>query len=147
MIKRLRKRHLQIWTFLAIFIPVGFISSYLAIPGYPTNKLLQPSSSEVLPVINKTIEKKDYVVSLRSNITYTKLQLEWKNKTAAIYPSLLIYQLAAGSENMKAASIIGRVEARGTYYFPLKGNTDKVLRFALYDIIHGQLIDTINLNQ
>ena len=144
MIKTLRKRHLQIWTAWAILLPVGIISAYIVVPKEVVNKLLQPSSEEVLPVVIKTVDKTNYAASLRRNNSSSQLQLEWKNKTASIYPSSLIYQLAAGSDDIQSAGIVGRVEARGDYYFPLKADSNKNLRFVLYDIIHQQKIDSIN---
>jgi hypothetical protein len=142
--KPLRKRHLQIWTAWAILLPVGIISAYIVVPKKTINKLLQPSSAEAFPVVIKTVDKTNYTAILRANNSSTQLQLEWKNKTASIYPSSLIYQLAAGSDDIKDAGIVGRVEARGDYYFPLKTDSNKNYRFVLYDVIHQQKIDSLN---
>lgn len=144
MIKALRKRHLQVWSAWAILLPVGIVSAYIVVPKEAANKLLQPASSQALPVIIKTIDKKNYTATLRKDSASTQLQLEWKNKAASIYPSSLIYQLAPSSDNIVNAGIVGRVEARGDYYFPLKADSNKNLRFVLYDIIHQQKIDSIN---
>jgi len=144
MIKTLRKRHLQIWTAWAILLPAGIISAYMVVPKEVANKLFQPASSEVLPVIIKAVDKTNYTAILRKNNASTQLQLEWKNKTASVYPSSLIYQLAAGSDDINNAGIIGRVDATGDYFFPLKTGSDKNPRFVLYDIIHKQKIDFLN---
>ena len=45
MIKPLRKRHLQIWTLLAVLIPVGIIVAWMAVPKKVTQELLQPPAS------------------------------------------------------------------------------------------------------
>ena len=144
MIKPLRKRHLQIWMILAILIPIGIISAYISIPKTTTNKLLQSTVGEALPVLIKSIDRTSYAASLRTNKDSSQLQLEWKNRAASVYPSSLIYQLAENSDDIKQAAIIGRVEARGDYYFSLKKDSTKYFRFVLYDIIHQQTIDSIN---
>jgi len=69
MIRPLRKRHLQIWSALAILIPVSIVSALLVRPKDIPGNLLQPASTEALPVIIKTVEKKHYVVSLRGAST------------------------------------------------------------------------------
>ena len=144
MIKPLRKKHFQIWMVLAILIPVGIISAYISIPKTTTNKLLQPTAGEALPVLIKSIDRTDYATSLRTNKDSSQWQLEWKNKTTSVYPSSLIYQLAENSDGIKQAAIIGRVEARGDYYFSLKKDSTNNYRFVVYDIIHQTKIDSLN---
>ena len=145
MIKALRKRHLQIWTAWSLLLPVGIISAYMVVPKKRTDKLLQPSAAQALPVVVKNIDKVNYTVALRTDQSSSQLQLEWKNKTASVYPSSLIYQLSGNSNNIQNAAIIGRVEAKGDFYFLLKNDSAKQHRFVLYDIIHQQKIDSINL--
>jgi ABC-type phosphate/phosphonate transport system permease subunit len=144
MTKALRKKHLQIWTVFAVLLPVGIISAYMAVPEKTTGRLLQTSSAQALPVVIKTVDKTNYTASLRTNSGSSQLQLEWRNKVASVYPSSLIYQLAANSNDIKDAGIVGRVEAGGDYYFALKKDTGNNYKFVLYDIIHQQKIDSIN---
>lgn len=44
MIKQLRKKHLQIWLVLAIFLPIAIIVAYISVPKKVTQDLLQPPS-------------------------------------------------------------------------------------------------------
>ena len=129
---------------LAILLPAAIISAYISIPKATTNKLLQPAVGEALPVLIKAVDKINYTASLRMSSDSSQLQLEWKNRAASVYPSSLIYQLAENSDDIKQAAIIGRVEARGDYYFSLKKDSTKYFRFVLYDVIHQQTIDSIN---
>lgn len=46
MIRSLRKRHLQVWIFLAVLLPVGIIVAWIAVPKKVTQELLQPPGSE-----------------------------------------------------------------------------------------------------
>jgi hypothetical protein len=141
MIKSLRKRHLRIWQLMAVALPLGILGAWLAVPKPLLQPLLQNQAADVLPRVLKSINKENCRVSIRSNADTTKLQLEWINKTASTSPSSLIYRIS-GSSN----ELIGRVEARGSYYFPLSTDSMDVSsspQFIIYDIIHKQAIDTI----
>lgn len=140
--KPLRKRHLQVWTLLAILIPAGIISGYFAVPGEATNKLLQEDIAAALPDVVNKIERKDYAVYLRAAADKMSWQLQWVSKKASTVPSSLIYKTGS-SDN----ELIGRVEGQGSYYFPLKADSANLYRFVLYDIIHQQTIDSLNFTQ
>jgi len=146
MIRQLRKRHLQVWTAMAVLIPAGIIIAWLAIPKWPVEGLLQPASVTPLPVILKKANNTNYSVAIRTNADGSALQLEWINKTVLQYPSATIY--AGGSIDDASRQLIGRIEARGNWYFPLdssfRENPTAAQRFILYDFIHQQVIDTIN---
>jgi len=137
--KPLRKRHLQVWTLLAVLIPAGIISGYIVVPNQATDKLLQEDSSAALPVVINKIERNEYSVYLRNSADKTNWQLQWVNTKASTVPSSLIYKTGnAGKE------LIGRIEGQGSFYFPLKADSTDSYHFILYDIIHQQTIDTIN---
>ena len=166
--KPLRKRHLQIWSALALLLPVGIVFAWLAIPNHSPFKLLQTQSNELLPVLKHSRDKKQYCINIRTNKENTEWQLEWKNKMALTVPSAVVYKASpefhpqpspapsAGSVVSEGgtlepflindAELIGRIEAEGSYVFPLKNvNLENVpLQFVLYDFIHQQIIDTIN---
>jgi hypothetical protein len=139
MMKPLRKRHLQVWTLLAVLIPAGIISGYFVIPKEATNKLIQEDSTAALPVTVNKIDRKGYLVYLRSSADKMNLQLQWINTKASIIPSSLIYKTGNAEKEL-----IGRVEGQGSFYFPLKADSTNTYHFILYDIIHQQTIDTIN---
>jgi len=147
MIKPLRKRHVQVWTFLAILIPLGIISSWWVVPKIVTDRILHPPSSDALPILIKTISKDDYSVSLRRLEDWSAVQLEWINHSELTTPSAIIYELYPenGSDSLEGAGLIGRIDSRGIYHFPLKRDSINVhLHFMLYDIIHQKVIDRIN---
>lgn len=151
MIKQLRKRHLQIWTVLAILLPAGIVVAWLSIPEEAKDKLLQPASVQVLPKVLASAEKENYTVRIRSNSDTSQLQLEWINKKTLTYPTATIYASTDSSIKVENSLLIGRIEARGAYYFYLTNGKDQTQIFnpervhlLLYDFIHKQIIDTIN---
>ena len=75
MIKPLRKRHVQIWTGIAILLPVGMICAWLVVPKPVKDHLWQPASTVALPVIIKSVTKENYSVNLRTNKTVP--QFSW----------------------------------------------------------------------
>ena len=147
MIRALRKRHLQIWCSLAILIPLGIISAWLVVPKPVKDNLLNPVHSNALPVLIKTVTKDDYTVSLRRKEDWSALQLEWINHSPITAPSAIIYEIypEKGINGPEGADLIGRIDFRGTYHFPLeKDSTHTHTNFILYDIIHHRVIDRIN---
>jgi hypothetical protein len=147
MIKPLRKRHLQIWTCMAVLIPLGIISAWLVVPKPVTDRLLDPASSNALQVVIKTISTDHYSVSLRKEENGSSIQLEWINKSPLTAPSAIIYQThpEKGMDSLEAAALIGRIDSRGVYHFPLKNDSLNLhAHFVLYDIVHHQVIDRIN---
>ena len=145
MIKILRKKHLQIWTALAVLLPSGIIAGWLAIPQPVKDHLLQPASTNALPVIIRSNEKQNPFVAIRSNADTSVLQLECINNAELTFPSALIYQVKDSVKNIEDGEIVGRIEMRGIYHFPLKkDSTEKDFHFLLYDIIHHKIIQRIN---
>lgn len=141
MIKPLRKRHRQVWLLLAVLLPAGILFSWLAIPNQQPVQLLQAGTIIPLPVIEQTFDKPAYTIRIHTNTQHTIKQLEWINKQDLTVPSAVIYQVSDTGFNSSASTLIGRIEARGRYVFPLNtaGN-----HFILYDFIHQQIIDHIN---
>jgi hypothetical protein len=141
---QLRKRQVQCWIILAFAIPAGFLSASLVIPSPMTSTVIEPHTTVALPLVLRSLQKNGYTINLRVNVDRSMKQLEWINNIAITVPSAIIYQTQTG--NLDGAEIIGRVESRGTYRFPLKaGSISAVLHFIVYDIIHHQTIDQINL--
>ncbi|MEO8770222.1 MAG: hypothetical protein ABI402_09065 [Ferruginibacter sp.] len=144
--KQLRKKHLQVWTILLFALPAIIIGGWLSIKKpVSTSSLLQPVSTNVLPVIIKSIKKENYTVNLRTNNDKSSTQLEWINKSAITAPSAIIYKLTPGNKGtMNNNEIIGRIDSRGSYQFALKNDSAAGNHFILYDFIHKQIIDSIN---
>ncbi len=146
MIKSLRRKHLQVWSLLALLIPAGIAAALLARPTSVKTILLQPVPDEALPVSIKKIEKENYSVALRGN-DQAPAQLEWINKSVLTVPSAVIYKAIPGNTDISKAELIGRIEARGTYHFTLKPDSSGVYYFILYDFIKEQVIDSINFSK
>ena len=145
MIRVLRQRHLQVWLLLGFLLLLGIISAWLAVPATVKDRLMQPFPGTTLPVVLEEIQKPAYTIRLRASGDSSKLQLEWMNQTVLTAPSAIIYQLKQKTEKIEDADIIGRIEGRGSYYFPLRKDSAHLgFHFVLYDIIHQQVIDQIN---
>ena len=138
MIKPLRKKHLQIWTLLAILIPAGIISAYMVVPKETLDKLLQEDKTAALPIEIKKAERKDYTAFLRCSNDRSNYQLQVNIINKSTTASSLIYRITKGEKE-----IIGRVATRGSYFFSLKADSTNTYNFILYDIIHQQTIDTL----
>lgn len=139
MIKQQRKKHALVWMALAVLIPVAIISAYMVVPKQVSQQVLQNNTDIALPVIVKKIERKDYTAFLRCNSGKSNYQLQLTLANESTYPSALIYQLKNTEKEL-----IGRVATKATYYFPLKADSSNSCHFIVYDIIHGQNIDSIN---
>ena len=140
--KILRKRHLQIWVFLAVMIPAGIITAWVTVPEKATDTLLQPGPGQSLPILLNSIETEFYTANLKSTSDKSQYQLEWINKKNSLFPSSLVYQKAI-PEN----ELIGRIDARGAYFFPLRMDSLNSYHFILYDIIKNQVIDSLKFGQ
>jgi hypothetical protein len=152
MVRGLRKRHLQTWTALAALIPIGIISAVVVRPQLPKDKLLQPIATAALPLVLGSVDKENYTVRIRSNEDTSQLQLEWINKRTLTFPTAAIYFTTTdiNDNDINNASLIGRIEARGDYYFLLANEKSKIQQFnkkyfklILYDFIHQKVIETI----
>lgn len=142
--KQLRKRHGIIWLFMAILIPPGILCSWLVIPELEPIRTVEQKVTEQLPVIKRSIERKTYTVNLRTDQPGAKLQLELVNEVPLTIPTAVIYQLKSNGQQQ----LIGRIEARGTYRFPLQRDSiiATQLQLQVYDYIHQQVIDTLNFH-
>ncbi len=150
MIKPLRKKHLQIWVALAVLIPVGIISAWFSIPPAAKDKLLQPTSAVALPVVLKTYPSRGgFEFNIRTNTDTTQFQLEWINNKMLTYPTATIYETRLNDSNVQHGKLLGRIEARGSYYFmgdsTFIPNNISTYQLVLYDFIHQRNIDIIKL--
>jgi hypothetical protein len=140
--KQLRKRHRISWVLLGIFLPMMLLISWLFIPQLEPVKAITIDLPEAFPSSIKKIERPAYTVQLRTN-NAGELQLEWINELPLKVPTAVIYQLK--EENNK--QLIGRIETRGIYRFTIQPDrsSNNTFRFQLYDFIHQQIIDTLNI--
>ena len=149
MMKSLRKRHLQIWVLLAVLLPVGIFVAWISIPEQAKDKLLQPAPVKDLPVTLKTFYSRGpYEVILQTNNDTTEFQLAWYNKQSLTYPTATIYKMPLYDTDIIHGKLIGRIEARGNYYFKVDStfNDDSTYQLIIFDFIHKQIIDTIKFN-
>ena len=147
MISPLRKKHFQIWLALSVLIPGGITTAWLSVKQPVHTTVLQPGTAKVLPNIISSVDRQDYTARLRSTGAEPE-QLEWINKRILSVPSAVIYQTVAGGAEIKSADLIGRIEAKGNYYFPLQSNSiNEKPKFILYDFIHEEILDSLNFRQ
>lgn len=145
MVKNLRKRHVQIWLALLVLLPLSIITARLATPWPAVGKLLQPAADQAYPVIVTSVNKENYTVNLRK-ANDSMVQIEWVNKNTLTVPTATIYKVIAENNDVKNGSLIGRIEARGTYRFAVTKDflpAGPAYHLVLYDFIHHQVIDTI----
>ena len=141
----LRTRHFEVWLALSMLIPAGMITAWLSVKQPGRSRLLQPASAAVLPKIISTFETVDYVARLRSHDSIPE-QLEWINKRTLTVPSAVIYRKVPGGDTLRLGELIGRIEAKGNYYFRLHRDSMQQLNsFVLYDFIHEKIVDSIKL--
>jgi hypothetical protein len=145
MIKLLRKRHLQMWTGLAVLLPIGIISAWLVIPSSVSNPLLQPGPTSPLPIQLKQVILPGSRISLRASTDSMTWQLEWINGKTLDVPSGFVFRTNNGATDAKGAELIGRIGERGTYRWTIsRDTTGRGLHLLFYDIFHHQVIDRIN---
>lgn len=147
MIRSQRKFHRHIWTLWALLLPAGIVLAWLAVPVDVPVKLLKQEAKEVLPKIIRSAEMAEYAVSLRTDVTRTKWQLEWNNKKTLTVPSAVIYDVSASGGEISGGRLIGRIEANGNYLFDLPGGPadSSAVQLVLFDFIHERKINSINL--
>lgn len=143
--RRLRKRHLQVWIAWAILLPAGIAIAYASIQNPVTDKLLQPATTAALSTIIKHTDKENYTVALRTDKMHTSFQFQWVNKSALTFPTATIYTVQHGND-ISRGKLIGRIEARGNYYFAVDSSfATTTTRLLVYDFIHQQIIDSVKL--
>lgn len=145
MTKSLRSWHFSIWLVLAILLPISIIIAWWAIPITPIVMLPERKKMEILPLKLQSQETPQHIVTIRANADKTILQLQWKNKTALTVPSAIIYLQQNEEKDITNSLMVGRIEARGEYNFPIKkdefGNNE--IRLVVYDFIHGVVIERL----
>jgi hypothetical protein len=146
MMKPLRKRHLQVWTALAVLLPLGIISAWLYAPNTVPVKLLDKEQAALLPVTVQTKESKSYTGILRTNEQKAAWQLEWQNKTPLTVPSAVIYRKISNDNGIIKNELVGRIESKGNYVFNINtgSSNNSAFSFVLYDFIHDKIIDSLN---
>lgn len=152
MIKKLRKRHLQIWLLSAILLPAGIIVAWMAVPKKVTQDLdWAINSIPQLPgqtlSVNTTIdsvENQNYKINIRGDSSEALLLLEIEAKEDIVTPSLLLYQVIDSTTNdIDKQELIGRIQGDRPHYFSFKLNYNSHNKFILYDIIKKQTIDSL----
>lgn len=144
MIKKIRRRHLQVWTILAFLLPIGIVTAWIAIPVRPINSLLQPQQAVQLPKLIQSVKRDNYTMNIRCTENNNSCQLEYINRAPLTVPSLLIYILKPGATTIDEHQLLGRIESEGSYYFPLPEITGTTSTgFILYDFIHREIVDTV----
>jgi hypothetical protein len=145
MTKGLRKKHFQVWVALALLLPAGILIAWLAIPDRPPVKLLKEENEIILPVVLYTAGTKNFQAIIRTDQDRKNWQLEWQNKTVLAAPSAVIYKSTANAFDPATARLVGRIETKGRYFFPVDSIAagEQHFQLVVYDFIHGQTLDSI----
>lgn len=151
MIRPLRKRHLQIWTLLALLLPSGSIAAYMMVPHKVIDKQVFVINQTPLPVIRSSIDLTNYKINLREDEKGNQ-QLEWIMKVPLTAPSAFIYyQTNNHWKDIRENQLIGTLGSKGIYRFTLKSDEKNGVdstyskTFILYDAIHQKILDKIIL--
>lgn len=145
MTKSLRSWHFRIWTLLALLFPLSLFVAWWAIPEIPYVVLPDREQITALPLLLQSQETPQHIVNIRANPEKTVLQVEWKNKTALLVPTAIIYRQLKGVKDITNNEIIGRIEARGEYRFPVSRDSSesRELHLVVYDFIHNVVIERL----
>lgn len=129
----------------ALLLPLSIVFAWLVIPDQPPVKLLEQVNTTSLPVVIASKKTIAYEINLRTKADSAEWQLEWKNKIPLTIPSAAIYHITNPVSEITKNKLIGRIEARGSYFFPIKINgNSKGTSIVLYDFIHNKIIETIH---
>ena len=135
---------MQIWIAWAVLLPVGIAVAYTSVKKNATIQLLQPPAGTGLPVVIKSVDNERYSIALLGNTDSTQLQLQWVNKKVVTVPTTAIYKVLANTSDISGAVLLGRIEAQGTYYFPVdSGFLRQKPDLVVYDFIHNKVLETI----
>ncbi|MBD0368337.1 MAG: hypothetical protein ICV53_19810 [Flavisolibacter sp.] len=146
MIRPLRKRHLQIWSLCALLLPLVIVAAVISRKPEAIVKSA-PAQNEWEPVIIKEQMWRGNIIQLRGKDQSSITQLVWKNKEPLNVPSATLYFSASNTKNINAAQYIGRIEGRGDYAFAFEPKGAPSFFIILYDFIHQQVIDRIEIKQ
>lgn len=147
MIKQQRKYHRYAWFLLALLLPAGIVFAWLIIPDRTPVKVIKTTTTEQLPVVIRSASNPEYTVELRADDNKSKWQLVWKNKKVMTVPSAVIYDVTNAANDLNKARLVGRIESKGDYLFDLPADSSGygALHLLLYDFIHEQKLNSINL--
>ncbi|GAA4415528.1 hypothetical protein GCM10023187_46090 [Nibrella viscosa] len=147
MISQLRKRHVAVWTTLAIALPVGFLTAYQRIPATVSDQSLPDSQPSALPEVVAMAETPALQLVRRANASDGQ-QLEVIVRQPLTTASALVYWSDGPIGNEAAGkTLLGRLGPRGTYRFavPDASADEPAWTISLYDGIKSRPIDTILL--
>src|SRR5258705_9851860 len=117
MIRPLRKRHLQIWTLLALLLPSGAIAAYIMVPHKAIDKTMFTISQIPLANIRGSADLNNYKINLREDENGNQ-QLEWIIKVPLTTPSAFIYyQTKNNWKRINENYLIGTLGSKGIYRF------------------------------
>ena len=155
MIKKLRRRHLQIWILWAVLLPVGIVVAYVSVPKKVNQSLYQPPNPEKIIIAERATDKYILRVCVDSNVKSEKLYLEFINANGGQVPPILIYHFFYPNEkDIDKQILIGRVEDLESQTFPLQSPQNNwdlrnmrgyVATFLLYNFLENRVVDTVNM--
>ncbi len=143
MTPQLRKAHRYIWFSLAVLMPLGWLLAIRAIPDEIWQQPLRPAQPAQLPLLVRSKQSGDFVISLREDSSSKHKQVEVFIKKPLENPNTVI---TIGNDG---GVLLGLLGTRGVYRFDLDSLTASKNPFVLRleDRIEGRILRTINLNE
>lgn len=137
MILPLQKRHRLVWSVLAILLPVGFISAYMAIQEIPVNsveyeiftneKPFSEREDEFFKITEDEIILEDSII----NLLTIKIKKPINQAAAVIYIS--------ETDQVDNQKSIGQLNKVGTYMFTLEDPLQTNDNLLFYNPIHKKV--------
>jgi hypothetical protein len=136
-----------------VLLPVGIIVAYISVPKKVTQNLnlnfnYDPGlpGEEIKIQFDPVIEKDNYQMAISLDSIPGHF-IVFTNKKELTTPSLLLYKVVDHTTNdIDKQELLGRINSKGSSWFPLKGDPSNTYKFILYDIIKKHIIDSVTYN-
>lgn len=147
MIYKLRRRHRNMWMILAVLLPIGFVSAYLAIPEFIHENEFEAWKSVAYSTIINSAETDNLLVNLRKDENLPGQQIEVLIKQPLSSPGILVYLAEQPTENIRQANLLGSLEANGAQRFTLNDflANFKAFHLLFYDNLKKELVEKVSL--
>ena len=141
MILPLQKRHRLIWTVLAIVLPIGFVSAYLAVQETPVNKVTK--EIEVIGVISNQLSDEHFnVIEKTDGKTDSSIYHLIVEVLQPIRQSSSVLYVSE-TDKIEDGRAIGLVNQQGEYVFNLQDPMQTNDKLLFYNPINKKVFHTL----
>ena len=149
MILRLRKRHLYVWIFLGLFLPIGFIAALRAIPEVDTQDQELPSFglAEALPEVVASKASNSMEISLLMGDDPNQKQLEIHSLQAVKNPAATLYIGEKAVNSPDQGVFLGQLGSKGIQRISLDSTLSNYRNYhvLVYDPIKKVVIEQVSI--